>query len=230
MLIYRKHCVNIKDISHVLIEFSLYCIQHPSFWFLAQEVLAEFGAFFYASPQVRFRAPVNLLLPYIKNHKGIIGKLTPNVTVVSSTHPETFRSLNVNLKTFENKFPNAVAISEHVLVVMNNSQLYDTFWTPLRHCAEDWKCIAPKGSTPDWVDNGTTVGHTHHYDLSVVNILMYRHFGTEWTRDAGLAKMMDRVVDFAKSGGLHDYLWAHYCNPPKMEIDCTLDKSKCWVI
>lgn len=193
---------------------------------ILMEVLQEFGAFFYASPQVRFRSPVNLLLPFIKDHKGIIGKLTPDVTVLDTTHPDTFKSLNIDIKEFEKDFPKATAISEHVLVVMNNSQLYDTFWKPLRACAEEWKCIAPKGSTPDLV-NVTQGDHTHHYDMSVVNIFMYKYLGTKWTDDPALAKMMKRVVDFAKSGGLHDYLWAHYCNPPKMEIDCTLYKSKC---
>lgn len=193
----------------------------------SQEVLQEYGAFFYASPQVRFRAPINLLLPFIKEHHGIIGLLTPNVTVVGTTHPGTFQFLDIDVKKFETDFPNAVAISENILVVMNNSQLYDTFWKPLKICAEDWKCIAPKGSTMEFVKNGTSGEHTHRYDLSVVNILMYKYFGTQWTRDSALWKMMGRVVDFAKNGALHDYLWAHYCNPPKMEIDCTLSKSKC---
>lgn len=197
--------------------------------FALREVLKEYGGFFYASPQVRFRAPINFIVPYILKHEGIITRINPFNKTVDVTHPDLFTALGTREPLFDTAHPGAFIANEHMLMALNSSATEEKIWKPLLKCAGSWRCIGPYGST--WTDvepfaNGTK-GHTHRYDTSALSVLLYQNYDDAWCSDEEMNAIFRRIADFRKRYELHDYLWAHYCNPPKKEIDCSIHKRMC---
>ncbi|XP_038059046.1 uncharacterized protein LOC119730298 isoform X2 [Patiria miniata] len=194
--------------------------------FALLDVLNEYGAFFYVDPHIRFRAPLNLLFPFIAPHKGLIAKADKKNTTFETTHPSLYHLFGLDKLDIKKNFPHAPAVSQDALLVVNSSDLHTKFWNPLVACASKLKCIAPYGAVPnDVTPYGRT--HTHRYDFTAVTLLMYRTFMSKWYTDARLNKMLDRTHDYTDPGGVHDYIWAHYCNPPKSDIDCSVQKHRC---
>ncbi|XP_030851626.1 uncharacterized protein LOC105445447 [Strongylocentrotus purpuratus] len=197
--------------------------------FALREVLMEYGGFFYASPQVRFRAPINFIIPYILKHEGIIAITNPQNLSVEVTHPDLYGILRTSPARFTKAHPNAFIASEHMWLALNGSVPETKIWTPLLDCASNWRCIGPHGST--WGDiepnvNGTKA-HTHRYDMSALSLLLYRNYYDSWHSDTSMNAILKRIADVIYHLDLHDYLWAHYCNPPKKEIDCSIERKLC---
>ena len=177
-------------------------------------------------PHVRFRAPINLLIPYISAHKGFIAKVDKRNTTSETTHPTLYQLFGLHMDDFNKRFPQAPAMSEHAFLVVNSTDLQKNFFQPLVSCAMKLKCIAPFGSvTEDVVPRGRI--HTHRYDFSAMSLLLYRTFLTKWFVDTEMNVMLEKIQDYVVPGGVHDYIWAHYCNPPKSEIDCSVHKGRC---
>ncbi|XP_072035436.1 uncharacterized protein [Amphiura filiformis] len=110
-----------------------------------KSILKEYGAFFYIEPDMRLRAPISMLLPYIIKQNGILMDVESDNTTVQVTHPELFRALDMSIVNFKRDFPNA-PIGTKFIAAVNNSALVKTLWKPLADCALSWKCIAPFGS------------------------------------------------------------------------------------
>ncbi|XP_033121005.1 uncharacterized protein LOC117120103 [Anneissia japonica] len=188
------------------------------------DLLKEYGAVFLTSPRVRFRTPITFLLPFVKKHNGIIGKVNPSHKTVDVTHPNVYRVFNLShvAKTYQN----GSILSEDALLLVNNSAIYTTMLEPLRACALKWKCIAPAGATKRTVKPvGRT--HTHRYEMSIFTLLMYRIFGDKWSLDTHVQDLMNRTYELVSSSHANDHLWAHFCNPPKKEVNCKKNESKC---
>ncbi|XP_033635987.1 uncharacterized protein LOC117296989 [Asterias rubens] len=194
--------------------------------FALLDVLNEFGGYFYVDPRVRFRAPINLLIPFVSAHGGFIAKMDKLNTTLEITHPTLYHLFGLHMEDFNKHFPKAPAMSQDAFLVVNSSVLHTKIWTPLVTCAMKFKCIAPYGSTPDnVVPYGRT--HTHRYDFTATALLLYRTFLTRWYTDSRMNAMLDKIHDTIEPGGVHDYIWAHYCNPPKSEVDCSVHKNRC---
>ena len=141
------------------------------------------------------------------------------------THPEVFNALGMSAVDFKRDFPKA-PIGTKFITVVNNSALYETVWEPLTKCALDWKCIAPYGSEHDDVEpNGPS--HTHRYEYSVLTLLLYRTFKNDWLPKNDTQEMIQRMYNLVDPDFMHDYLWAHYCNPPQNEVNCLENEKKC---
>ncbi|XP_022104428.1 uncharacterized protein LOC110986671 [Acanthaster planci] len=194
--------------------------------FALLDILNEYGAFFFVDPHIRFRAPLNLLFPFIIPHKGLIAKPDKKNTTLETTHPSLYHLFGLHIDDFKKHFPNGPAASQDALLVVNSSYLHTKLWSPLIACASKLKCIAPFGAVSnDVVPYGRT--HTHRFDFTAVTLLMYRAFMSSWYKDTRLNMMLDKTIDYVEPGGVHDYIWAHYCNPPKSEIDCSVQKNRC---
>ncbi|XP_072178576.1 uncharacterized protein [Diadema setosum] len=197
--------------------------------FALREVMKEYGGFFYASPQVRFRAPINFIIPYLKKHHGILARTNPSNLTVEVSHPSLFRFFRSSAARFVAAHPEAHSAIPHMWLAVNNSETERQFWKPMMDCASNWRCIAPQGSTAVNLDprsNGTS-DHTHQYEASLLSLLLYRNFDHGWCQDVSLEATFKRLADVIHHLDLHDYLWAHYCNPPKKEVDCSIQRKLC---
>ncbi|XP_033121024.1 uncharacterized protein LOC117120122 [Anneissia japonica] len=187
-----------------------------------RDLLKEYAAVYFTSPKNRFRAPISLLLPFVKERHGIIGNVDRKNRAVDVTHPSAYHIFNLTHTNFTNTYPNAPILSGNALLLVNNSAIYTTMLQPLRACALSLSCIAPSGSTKHTVK---PVGrmHTHRYEMSAFTLLMYKNFGDKWLNDNHMEDTMQRIHHRLFLNSANDHIWAHFCNPPKEEVT---DKMK----
>ena len=141
------------------------------------------------------------------------------------THPDTFSAVGLSLLNFQRDFPRA-PIGSNFIAAVNTSKLWADVWGPMVKCASDWKCIAPHGSDHKNIKPNVN-SHTHRYEFSVLTLLLYKSLGNEWLPKNDTAAMIERLYHLVEPDFSHDYLWAHYCNPPQNEIDCIANEKKC---
>ncbi|XP_071955764.1 uncharacterized protein [Antedon mediterranea] len=183
-----------------------------------KELLMEYGAVLFVSPKIRLRAPVSILLQYASKHHGIIGKVNYNNKTIDVTHPSLYRKFGLKYDIFK-MFPDSPMLSDDALLFVNNSAIYPTILQPLMSCTLTHTCIAPTGSVKRDVNPVGQI-HTHHYAMSALTLLMYRNFNKTWVDDTHVHDVMDKLCQPAPYASINDHQWAHYCNPPKKEVNC----------
>lgn len=174
---------------------------------------------------MRLRAPISMLIPHIIKHGGILTEIDTVNRTFQVTHPALFDALHIDKNNFGMSFPKAPMASKFIAAI-NSTAMLSNIWAPMFNCALNWKCIAPFGSEQkDVVPEGTT--HTHRYEFSVLTLLLYETFGEGWQPNNETRYMTDKLYDLVDPDFSHDYLWAHFCNPPQNEIDCVANEKKC---
>ncbi|XP_071803738.1 uncharacterized protein [Asterias amurensis] len=183
------------------------------------ETLEEFGSVFYAHPHLRFRAPINILFPFIKQMHGVIPSMTDDYSLLQATHATMLRHMQVSTtKLSKSKSKGPIASGDMLLFVMN-STLFNEAIPNLRKCFLKAKCISPPGSV--WrLKKPSKKLHLHHFDLSALSTMMYKTYNENWSPSDDVRRLMKRLYVVLDEGDpIHELPWSFRCNPPKEEFD-----------
>ncbi|XP_038044630.1 uncharacterized protein LOC119719296 [Patiria miniata] len=188
------------------------------------EALEEFGSVFYAHPHLRFRAPISILFPYVKQMHGFIPSMNDDTPLLEVTHPTTLRLMQVKpAQLNRTRGPGGSrgpgVISGHMLLFVMNSTLANRVLPGLRKCYLRSKCLSPPGAMWQLQRPGKKL-HRHHFDQAVLSLMMYKLYGVSWQPREEVQRMMKRLFVVLDEGDpVHELSWSFRCNPPKEEFD-----------
>ncbi|XP_022090678.1 uncharacterized protein LOC110979305 [Acanthaster planci] len=190
---------------------------------LITEVLEEFGSVFYAHPRLRFRAPISILFPFVKQTHGFIPSMSDDTSLLQVSHPNTLRLMKVKaaqLNRTVSRSPIRVMSGDMLLFVMN-STLTNRALPELRKCLLRSRCLSPPGAM--WHPQqrqGKRHQHRHHFDQTLLSLMMYKQYGETWVPGEDVRRKMKRLYVVLDEGDpVHELSWSFRCNPPKEEFD-----------
>ena len=145
---------------------------------IAKEMSKEFELFFYCDSSVRFKNPINQLLPLLLRFPFVPGSVISDL-IVGRTHDGMLKYLDMNMNRSElARFSPSIEANSYIMWV--TPLIKEKFLVPWIDCGMHVDCISPRGTSIYGCGKIDPAGRyigCHRYDQSAMNMILIREFG-----------------------------------------------------